>query len=139
MRHTALACAGAFVLAVSACGEFHLSVRNLQISPDTAMPGDSVIFLFDLTVAPAQQFTLTVLIDGATHASEEHSELVDAPLTITVGEAGNLITQYGTGQHEGAIEVRLRDGERTATARRTFVLAETPPPPSLGGVARAGP
>jgi hypothetical protein len=117
---------------VSACGDFQLSVRNLQISPDTALPGDSVVFAFALTVAPAQQFTLNVLIDGATHASEMHSELVDAPLVITVGEAGNLIAQYGTGQHEGAIEVRLRDGARTATARRTFVLAETPPPLGAG-------
>jgi hypothetical protein len=69
-----------------------------------------------------------VLIDGATHASEVRSELADGPFVINVGEAGDLILQYGTGTHEGAIEVRLKGGERTATASRTFVLAETPPP-----------
>jgi hypothetical protein len=129
----ALGWAGAVVLGFAACThDFQVSARNLQISPDTALPGDSVTFAFDLIVVPAQEFTINVLIDGTTDTSETRVELAQGPYVFNVGDAGDLILQYGSGTHEGAIEVRLKDGGRTATASRTFVLEETAPPLGTG-------
>ena len=127
-----LGCAAALTLGVAACGDFALSARNLQISPDTAYPGDSVVFAFELIVFPAQQFTIAALIDGATHLTEVRTEQAAGPVVINAGDAADLIGQYGVGTHEGAIEVRLQSGERTATASHTFVLQPTPPPLEAG-------
>lgn len=94
-------------------------------------------FSFTLTVIPEQGCTVIALIDGTERTRARRFEAVDGPFVIDVGDAGDLISQYGLGMHLGAVEVRLDDQSRTATANRTFVLQEpSPPPPSPAGVAR---
>jgi hypothetical protein len=128
VRRAVLRCAGGLLLCLSACtDDFRLAATNFQIVPNPAHPGDSVIFAFSLIVVPAQQFTVTALIDGSPHTSQVRTEAVAGPFVISVGAAADLMLQYGAGVHEGAIEVRLRDGGRTATTTHTFLLEEPPP------------
>lgn len=125
---TRAAFALALVLAAPGCGpDLRLAATDLQISPNPAQPGDTVVFAFMLTVIPAQGFTVIARIDGTERARVSGFEAVDGPMVIVVGDAGALISQYGLGMHLGAVEVRLDDGARAATANRTFVLEESPP------------
>ena len=128
----ALVGVGGLLLATSRCGpDVLVGVSGLEIVPDSAEAGQLVSFTFKLTVVPAQGFTLIARIDG-----NEQTRLVlyaaeDGPFTIDIGDAADLIAAYGLGTHEGAVEVRLDEGARTATGVRTFVL-RTPPPPLAG-------
>lgn len=80
---------------------------------------------------------MTALIDGTERRRVRRFDAVDGPFVIDVGDAGDLISQYDLGMHLGAVEVRLDDQSRTATANRTFVLQERPPlPASPSEVAR---
>jgi hypothetical protein len=117
------------VLTAPYCGpDLRLAATDLEISPNPAQAGDAVSFSFTLTVIPEQGYTVIALIDGTERTRVSGFESVDGPFVIDVGDAGDLISQYGLGTHLGAVEVRLQDQSRTATANRTFVLREPPPP-----------
>jgi len=134
---TRAALAAALVLMAPGCGpDLRLAAAGLEIFPDPAQVGDSVSFSFTLTVIPEQGFTVRALIDGTEHTRISRFEGVDGPFVIAIGAAGDLISQYGLGTHLGAVEVRLDDQSRTATANRTFVLQEPPPPPAPVEVVR---
>jgi len=118
------ACAIALVLAAAACtSDLLLAARELEIGPSPAQPGDTVTFVFQLTVIPAQSYTVIVLIDGTEHLRVTRVEAVNGPFESKLGDAADLIARYGVGTHTGDIEVRLNERSRIArTASREFVL-----------------
>lgn len=132
--------AGLAVLALSSSScktPVSLSASGLEVIPNPAHAGDSVSFLFALTVVPRQGFTITTRIDGILHRSESRNEQVDDLIVQSMGDAADLIAVYGLGVHLAAVEVRLDNGVRTVSTSRTFELQDVPPPPpapvSVGG------
>ncbi len=129
IRATLSACAIALVLAAGACtADLLLAAQELEISPSPALPGDTVTFVFQLTVVPAQSYTVIVLIDGTEHLRVTRVELVNGPFEIKLGDAADLIARYGAGTHTGDIEVQLNERSRIArAASREFVLEAAAP------------
>ncbi|MBI4419262.1 MAG: hypothetical protein HY560_00405 [Gemmatimonadetes bacterium] len=122
------ACAVALVLAAAACSDLLLAARELEIGPNPAQPGDTVTFVFQLTVVPAQSFTVIVLIDETEHTRVTRDELANGPFEIKVGDAADLIARYGVGTHTGNIEVQLNERNRiTGTQSREFTLEAASP------------
>lgn len=120
----------ALVLALPGCKpDLQLAATNLQVTPDPAQPGQAVTFTFHLTILPAQGYTVIAFIDEVEHTRVTGFSAHDGLFPVEVGAATDLIAQYGLGTHEGAVEVRLDDRNRSATAARTFTLEESPPPP----------
>jgi hypothetical protein len=119
----------AVTLAISAClGDFHLSASSLDIGPNPAAPGDVVVASFFLTLAPLQRYTVIVLIDGTEHQRETRSDAPPRPYVITLGDAADLISTYGTGVHSVRIEVRAEEeGETTRTQSVNLELREAVP------------
>lgn len=129
IRMTVWTAAVALGMALSACGpDLLLGVSNLQIAPDPAQPGDSVRFSFRLTLLPAHEYTVIAYINETEHTRVTGVGAFDGVIVVEMGDAADLITQYGTGVHEASIAVRLDDGNGAATAIRTFTLVEPPPP-----------
>lgn len=120
--------AATLLIGVPACADLFFSVRNLDISPSPARPGDTVTFVFYMGLVPAQSYTAIVLIDGAEHTRLTRTEAVDGPVVVEVGDAADLIARYGAGSHVGNVEVQLNERSRTArSGERTFVLEAATP------------
>ena len=127
---TPLASALAVALVASGCADLFLRARDLEISPNPAQAGDSVSFVFRLSVIPEQDYTIVAFIDSTEHVSAAGFEAVDGPFVLTVGAADDLIAQYGLGIHTGHVEVRVPARDRMAgTAGVSFELRMAPPPP----------
>ncbi len=129
MTHARNACLVVLLAALGCNDDFALSITSLDISPSPAQTGDSVVFSFNLTVQPEQRFAVILRIDGTEHARMNRFEAIDEPVSLSAGDAGDLIATYGLGTHEGVVVIRLDDGGRSTTASHTFVLQEPPPPP----------
>lgn len=129
IRATLAACAIALVLAAAACtSDLLLAAQELEIGPSPAQPGDTVTFVFQLTVIPEQSFTVIVLIDGTEHLRVTRVEAANGPFEIKVGDAADLIARYGAGTHTGGIEVQLNERNRIArTQAKDFVLETAAP------------
>jgi hypothetical protein len=131
-RILGLTLAGLAVLALgsSSCeNALSLSATDLEVIPNPAHAGDSVSFVYALTVAPRQAFTITTRIDGVEHSRESRNEQVDDLVIQQLGDAADLISVYGLGVHLATVEVRLDNGGRTTATSRTFELQDVPPPP----------
>lgn len=109
----------AVAVAVAGCREFHLSVGSLDLGPNPASPGQTVIASFVLNLVPAQRHTIRVFIDDTEHSLETRTGLPPVPVTIEIGEAGDLIAEYGEGMHVVYIEIEADDRGRTARTRPT--------------------
>jgi hypothetical protein len=108
---------GAFaaVLAVTAClGGLTLSASGLQIAPNPASPGDVVVASFHLVLVPLQPHTVVVTIDNREHHRVTSSETPGQPFVITLGDAADLIAEYGAGSHVARVEVRAEEAGETA-------------------------
>jgi hypothetical protein len=131
-RILGLIVAGLAVLTLGSSGcenAISVSASGLEVIPNPAHPGDSVSFVYALTVVPGQGFTITTRIDGVEHSRESRNEQVDDLVIHQMGDAADLISVYGLGVHLATVEVRLDDGGRTTTSSRTFELQDTPPAP----------
>lgn len=111
-----------------ACGDtLAFGVRDLEVTPDPAQPGQAVTFAFMLTIVPAHAYTITAWIDDQVHATVTGAEVVDGPFAMPVGDAADLIAQYGPGEHAARITVELTDdGREASTGMVRFELLETP-------------
>lgn len=116
------------MLAITACGDFHLSARSLEIGPNPAVPGDVVVASVDVILIPTQRHTIVVMIDNKEHLSVTSNEAPPRPLLITLGDAADLIAEYGTGAHSAHVEVRAEEKNQTArTESVAFALQQAAP------------
>lgn len=104
------------VVAVAAgCSEdFHLSVSNLDIGPDPAVPGDMVQATFLASMLPPRSHAVYVYIDGTEHTSFSFDQGPAVPVVLELGDAADLIDAYGTGEHTAHVEVRVDESGRSA-------------------------
>ena len=116
------------VIAATACSEIHLSAFNLEIAPVSATPGDAVIASFRVNVVPTQSHTIIVMIDGVEHTRVTSDEPPPVPVIIALGDAAELIDQYGAGTHAAHIEVQAHEANEVArSASALFELEESSP------------
>ena len=120
---------GALVLAfIAGCNSFHISTSNMAISPNPAVPGDAVIATFVLNLVPQQRHTIIVVIDDTEHLRVTSSDDTRAPITVQLGDAADLIAQYGTGEHSAYVRVIANESdEATRTQAVSFELREDVP------------
>lgn len=124
-RRTLLALAAlAALLVAAACNSGRsLFATSLDIMPDTASPGDVVTFSFYLQAIPAHSLRITATVNGTSVVSGDFQGFHDGIFEINLGDAADLITRFGTGQHAGQVEVRsLEDGDIVYTPPVGFVL-----------------
>jgi hypothetical protein len=114
-------------LGTAGCRDFHLSTTGIDIGPTPAHPGDTVVLSFVLNLVPTQRHTMKVFVDDTEHLSITSSELPAVPVIIELGDAADLITAYGTGQHVVYVRVEAHEsGGATETRSAVLELAETP-------------
>ncbi|HEX6309266.1 MAG TPA: hypothetical protein VFZ69_13815 [Longimicrobiales bacterium] len=124
IRTRALAAGLAAAVAAVGCGgDFHLSASDLQIGPDPAVPGDLVVATFVLRLIPTQSHTIIVMIDDTEHMRLTSDQAPMNPVILDIGDAGDLIADYGTGDHTMYILVNANESdERTRTQAVAFRL-----------------
>jgi hypothetical protein len=117
------------MLALTAClDDFHLSARNLEIGPNPAVPGDAVVASVIVSVIPIQRHTIIVMIDNQEHLRLTGTETLPSPLLIQLGDAADLIAEYGTGMHSAHVEVIAEvKNESARTPPVTFELQQPVP------------
>lgn len=126
-RLVSWACCAA-LLAIAGCNNFHISTSDLAISPNPAAPGDAVVASFILNLVPQQSHTVIVVIDDTEHLRVTSSDDTRAPITIQLGDAADLIAQYGTGEHAAYVRVIANESdEATRTQAVGFELREDVP------------
>jgi hypothetical protein len=122
--------AGLLAAALAACSEFHLSAGSLDIGPDPAVPGDQVVATFLVSLLPTQPHTVIFLIDDKEHFRATSNEAPPIPYVIQLGDAADLIAEYGTGTHNARVEVRAEEeNENARTQSVTFTLQSAAPAP----------
>jgi hypothetical protein len=128
-RNTMRAAMLVAALAMSACfGDLQLSASEPQIGPNPAVPGDVVVVSFFLQLAPMQRHTVRVMIDDAEHLSVTSSEQPAAPMLIPLGDAAELIAEYGVGAHSLHIVVHAEDADRRVRTQSVpFELRQAAP------------
>lgn len=114
---------------VIGCGEFHMSASELTVGPSPAVPGDTVVASFFLSLLPIQSHTVIVIIDGEEHMRVTSSEAPAIPVTLELGDAADLISEYGTGEHDVYVMVHAGD---EATGTQSVVLQLNASPPEEG-------
>ena len=116
------------VAVVTACSDFQLSAFNLDIGPNPAEPGETVIAAFNLVLAPRQPYTVILTIDNEEHSRVTHNDQPPFVQTIELGDAADLIATYGEGVHTARVEVVAEDkNESSRTASRSFELRQAAP------------
>lgn len=126
---------GALVLAVAAVlystgckSDLLLSAGDLDVFPNPAQPGDSVKFVFQLTLVPKHRYVAKVLINDAEHLRLERFEAINGPVEINLGDAAGLIARYGEGVHRGLVEVEVTEKSQIVrSAAKDFVLQRRSP------------
>jgi hypothetical protein len=122
------ALAGALALQAACGSDLILAAGDLSVVPDPAHPGDSVKFIFNLTLVPKHDYIATVLIDDREHSRVSRSEAINGPVELNIGDAAELIARYGTGTHRGVVEIELTGRSVIArSGRRDFVLEAASP------------
>ena len=126
LRTSAVALAVA--LGIAGCGDFHLSMSDLTISPLPARPGDMVVASFILNLIPPERRTIIVVIDSTEHMRITHSDAINNPIVLELGDAADLIAQYGAGQHAAHVRVHADESdEATRTPWTQFLLEDDTP------------
>lgn len=116
---------GVFVFAiVTGCTDLHLIASELDISPDPAVPGDTVVATFLLSLIPIQNHTVVVMIDDAEHLRVTSNDAPSIPVILELGDAADLIATYGTGEHAAHVVVHV-DDEVTRTQSVRFELNQS--------------
>jgi hypothetical protein len=122
------AAASAVIVSLACSSDLLLVASDLEVFPNPAQPGDSVKFVFRLTLVPKHRYVAKVLINNTEHLRLERSEAINGPVEINLGDAADLIARYGEGTHRGVVEVELT--EKSVIARsgeREFLLRSGSP------------
>ena len=118
----------AILALLAGCDNFHISTSDMAISPNPARPGDAVVAAFVLNLIPQQSHTMIVVIDDTEHLQLTSSDDTRAPITIQLGDAADLIAQYGTGEHTAYVRVIANESdEATRTQSVGFELLDNVP------------
>jgi len=124
-------CALATLLAMPACsdlGSFRLRASDLEIGPNPAVPGDQMVASLIVLVAPVQRHTVVLTINGTEHRRVTSSEAPPIPYIITLGDAADMISAYGTGTHTARVEVHAEEANESASTRSvSFELRDAAP------------
>lgn len=105
------------VLAIG-CGDFHMTTSDLSLAPNPAVPGDNVVASFLLSLVPTQSHTIIVIIDDSEHMRVTSSQAPPVPVVLELGDAAELISEYGAGEHDVHIVVHAGDeASRTQSVR----------------------
>lgn len=119
---------GAF-FGISACdADLILSAHTLDVGPDPAAPGETVVVSFYVDLVPTQSHTMTVFVDGTEHLRVDDSDAPAIPVVLELGDAADLIATYGTGEHVVHVEVRANSAGKSARSGSVvFELVEAKP------------
>ena len=116
------------VAVIVGCRDFQLSAFNLEVGPTPAEPGEMVVAAFNLVLTPRQPYTVILRINGAEHSRVTHNDLPSFVQTIQMGDAADLIAEYGVGTHSARVEVIAEEkNESSSTQSKPFVLQQAPP------------
>lgn len=119
---------GGALLGCGLTSDVTIEAFNLQVVPSPAQEGDLVSFNLTLTVIANGDVTLTASIDDQVHATTAAPRLFSGVYTWEIGDAGDLIDEYGLGDHTARIRVHDPASDRTATSELvTFTLVEAVP------------
>ena len=115
---------------LTACGlleGFHLSASNLQVGPNPAVPGDEVMASVYVDITPIERHTIILTINDTEHLRVTSAQEPTRPLVLTLGDAADLIAEYGTGTHSARVEVVAEEKGRSArTQSYSFELRSAP-------------
>ena len=115
---------------LTACGlleGFHLSASNLQVGPNPAVQGDDVLASVSVDITPIERHTIILTINDMEHLRVTSAQEPTRPLVLTLGDAADLIAEYGTGTHSARVEVVAEEKGRSArTQSYSFELRSAP-------------
>lgn len=105
-----------------------LSAARLEIAPNPAQAGDLVVASFVLTLVPTESHTIILYVDDEEEARLTSSDPRAGPVSLDLGDAADLIANYGTGAHSASVEVRLNErGDIVRTQSYDFELQDVIP------------
>ena len=126
LRGSMIVVAFAAILGVAGCRDFHLSTAGLDIGPNPAFPGDTVVASFILDLIPAQRHTIIVHIDDTELMRVTDSAAPTIPVILELGDAADIIADHGVGEHVLQVEVQAHDsGGSTRTRAVVLELRES--------------
>lgn len=116
------------VLGMTGCREaVTLTATNFDVQPNPAFPGDQVEVSFVLTLLPVQSHTMIVFIGEAEHMRVTRDRTPPIPVRLDVGDAADLISEYGVGNHTVSVEIHANHSDQAIeTQSRTLELRESP-------------
>jgi hypothetical protein len=96
---------GATVPACNLGEDLTLEVYDLQVVPAQAQAGDIVSFTFTLIVITSGSVNLTALIDDDAFRTQQIPGYHSSEFQWVLGDAQELIDQYGLGEHTARVSV----------------------------------
>ena len=115
---------------MTACGlleGFHLSASNLQVGPNPAVPGDKLMASVFVDITPLERHTIILTINDIEHLRLTSNQEPTTPVVMVLGDATDLIAEYGTGTHFARVEVIADEKGRSAkTQSQSFELRSAP-------------
>ncbi len=111
-----------------ACSEsISLDVGDLEVKPNPAQAGEDIAFEFFLMVMPARSVRLSAVVDGVTYSMETRSFNVNARFEWPLGDAADMIAQYGAGTHNAQVLLLdIEEGIQLGSEQVSFELVEAP-------------
>jgi hypothetical protein len=107
-------------LGLTGCGpDLVADVGVLEISPDSASAGDLVTFSFVYSVAPEQWYSLVAIVDDTDVTGDRLNVWFRGQHELRLGDAADLIDQFGVGTHAGRVELRLEESGMVLSTRAT--------------------
>lgn len=116
------------VLGTTGCREaVTLTATNFDVQPNPAFPGDQVEVRFVLTLVPLQSHTMIVFIGDAEHMRVTREQRPSIPVRLDLGDAADLIDEYGVGNHPVSVEIHANHADRAIeTQSEVLELRESP-------------
>lgn len=115
----------ALAVASSGCEEFLLSASNLDIGPNPAEPGELMVATVLVSMLPTQPHTIFFFVDGEEYLRVSSDDAPQIPVILDLGDAADMIAEFGVGVHSAHVVVRMDDqGESARTEAVIFELVE---------------
>jgi len=80
-----------------------LDVWGLEVKPNPAHVGEEVVFEFNLLIVPTRDIRLSAVVDGETYSMESRTYNVNSRFEWPLGDAANMIAEYGAGTHTAQV------------------------------------
>jgi len=121
-----IALAVAVAVTGSGCSEgMQLDIFDLEVKPNPAQAGEDIAFEFFLIVMPARSIRLSAVVDGVTYAMETRSFNVNARFEWPLGDAVDMIAEYGAGTHTAQVLLLdIEEGVQLGSEQVTFELVD---------------